>query len=99
MNNRAEIHVIFSSLGDIDELWIEFNSLLFGLLPLDAHDTFDTFSDIEGFQDLPELICFDLSIIKKVLNHEAHDVGRRLLHFEPIMKVLQDTLALGVHCP
>ena len=84
MNNGTEIHVIFSSLGDIDKLRIELNSLLFSFLPLNAHNTFDTVSDVEGFQDLPELICFDLSIIKKVLNHEAHDVGRRLLHLKPI---------------
>ena len=84
MNNGTEYLIIFVSLGNIDELWIKLNSLLFGLLPLDAHDTFDTISDIEGFQDLSEFICFYLSIIKKVLNHEAHDVSRRLLHFEPI---------------
>jgi hypothetical protein len=67
---------IILRFGDIDELRVELNALLLRLLPLDAHDPLDTVPNIELVEDLSELIRLDLGIVKQVLHHEGHDVGR-----------------------
>ena len=81
---------------NVDEFRIEINRLLLSLLSLDTHYFVYAIPDIEALQVFPELICLNLSIIKEVLHHETHDIGRGLLHLETLMEILQNTFTLDV---
>ena len=72
----------------------ELKALVLCLLPLNFHYVGDGLPHIECFDILPELSSFDLGIIEKVLDHEAHEVGRGVLHIKAIMQLKQDAVTL-----
>ena len=67
---------VFLALGvDVDKFGLETDAHFLGLLSLDAHDFLNGFDDVEWGGVLPELTCFDLGLIKKILDNEFHEIG------------------------
>ena len=61
---------------DVDELCRELKIQIMCLLPLYAHHFLNTLSNVELFEDLPELVRLYLSVVKHILDNKAHNVGR-----------------------
>jgi len=61
---------------DIFKRGEKFNSLVLCLLPLNAHDALYCIDNVKLFNILPEFASLDLCIVKQVLNHVGHELGR-----------------------
>ena len=83
--------------ADVFKLGGEFDLLVQGLLPLDAHHFLNGFSDIEYLIVVSEFVRLDLSEVKHVLNYEIHYLGRVLLDFLTFTQLLQNFVA-GLKC-
>jgi hypothetical protein len=73
------------AFSNIDKLRVEFYALLLSSLSLDTHYLLDAIFDIESLHHLSELVCPNLSIIKEILHHETHYIGRWLLNLESVL--------------
>ena len=54
----------------------------------------DTGFNIDIFYITIKLSSLDLGVVKQVLNHEAHQVSRRLLNIESILELDHDAIAI-----
>jgi hypothetical protein len=74
-------------LSNIDKVGDELNALILSNFPLDFHDFFHSFSHVKGFDVFSKLPRLDLGVIKQVLDHETHQVGRRFLNAQTIFEL------------
>ena len=73
-------------LSYVLEYCFEWNAFWFSCFPLNTHDIFNGVSYVECSDILSKLTCFDLSVVKKVLNHIAHDIGWGLLNLKSLLQ-------------
>ena len=72
---------------EIYKLSIELYIFLLGFFPLDAHDFLNWLSDVKLYNIFSKFASFDLSVVKKVLDDESHDIGWWLLNFETLIQL------------
>ena len=81
-------------IADIDESGVELYILIFSFLPLDAHHFLNGVFDVEHKVVLSELVSFNLSEVKQVLDNEVHQLGGVLLDLFALCKLIQDPQAV-----
>ena len=65
----------------------ELNAFFSSFLSLNAHNFFYWLSDVKSAGVLPKFACFDLAVVKKILDHVVHDLGCILLNFFTIIQL------------
>ena len=57
-----------------------------------SHDIFDSVPKIKGLNSFPKFASFDLRVIKEILDHAAHHIGRGVLDFETIIQLYENLI-------
>jgi hypothetical protein len=92
---RLNLRRIFCGFYNIYEVNTELYFLLLGLLLLNAHYFLNRVNNVELRYVLSKFSRSDLGEVQKVLNHIPHDLSWVLLNLQPIVKLLNDFLALA----
>ena len=81
-------------IAEIDEISLELQVFIDGFLSLYTHDLLNGVFDVEHKVVLSELVSFNLSEVKQVLDNEVHQLRGVLLDLFALCKLIQDPQAV-----